>query len=163
SAARVASASPNPGGVDRKLSRYRGANRRATGGPPPRPGGRRQSARPGHSPPSRRPPRRPPCRVPPGRRAGAIIAGAGKRPLSTAPPAPETGAPAIDARVDMLDWSTASADLDAHGWALLDRLLMAAECDAVAELYDDDVRFRSHIVMARHGFGRGEYKYFTHP
>ena len=83
--------------------------------------------------------------------------------MSTATPASEAGGTAIASRVEMLDWSMAAADLDAYGWALLDRLLTAAECDAVAELYDDDVRFRSHIVMARHGFGRGEYKYFTHP
>jgi len=54
-------------------------------------------------------------------------------------------------------------DLDARGWALLPRLLDADACAAVAALYDDDRRFRSRIVMARHGFGRGEYKYFAAP
>lgn len=53
--------------------------------------------------------------------------------------------------------------LDAQGWAVLDGLLSAAECSAIAGLYDDDRHFRSHIIMARHGFGRGEYKYFSYP
>jgi hypothetical protein len=56
-----------------------------------------------------------------------------------------------------------SADLDAHGWALFEKLLTPADCDAIASMYEDDSRFRSHIVMARHGFGRGEYKYFSYP
>jgi hypothetical protein len=43
------------------------------------------------------------------------------------------------------------------------KLLTTSECEAVAALYADDRHFRSHIVMARHGFGRGEYKYFTYP
>jgi hypothetical protein len=69
----------------------------------------------------------------------------------------------IAARVGAIDWSNAAAALDAYGWAMFERLLTGDECDAVARLYDDDPRFRSHIVMARHGFGRGEYKYFAHP
>jgi hypothetical protein len=56
-----------------------------------------------------------------------------------------------------------STDLDAHGWALFEKLLTPADCDAIAAMYSDDSRFRSHIVMARHGFGRGEYKYFAYP
>ena len=62
----------------------------------------------------------------------------------------------IDARVGRVEWSSVSAALDAHGWAMLERVLTPAECDGVAQLYDDDARFRSHIVMARHGFGRGD-------
>ena len=54
-------------------------------------------------------------------------------------------------------------DLDANGWALLPKLLTEAECTAMAGLYPDDRLFRSHVVMARHGFGRGEYKYFKYP
>jgi hypothetical protein len=53
--------------------------------------------------------------------------------------------------------------LDAHGWAILPKLLNASECAGIAGLYADDSRFRSHIVMTRHGFGRGEYKYFAYP
>jgi hypothetical protein len=54
-------------------------------------------------------------------------------------------------------------DLDAYGWAMLKRLLSAEECQAIAALYKRGGDFRSHIVMARHGFGRGEYKYFAYP
>jgi uncharacterized protein len=66
-------------------------------------------------------------------------------------------------RVDTFDWPSTSAHLDAHGWAMFEDLLTADECSAIASKYDDDRLFRSHIVMARHGFGRGEYKYFSYP
>jgi hypothetical protein len=69
----------------------------------------------------------------------------------------------IASRVRAVDWTEAAAHLDEHGWALLEGLLSPEECDAIAALYDDGARFRSHIVMARHGFGRGEYKYFSYP
>jgi uncharacterized protein len=70
---------------------------------------------------------------------------------------------AVDDVVDAIDWRAASADLDAQGWAVLPKLLAAQQCDAIADLYDKDKGFRSHVVMARHGFGRGEYKYFAYP
>jgi hypothetical protein len=54
-------------------------------------------------------------------------------------------------------------DLDSAGWAMIEKLLTAGECAGMAALYADDRLFRSHIVMARHGFGRGEYKYFAYP
>ncbi len=69
----------------------------------------------------------------------------------------------INSRVDAYTWSSISDHLNAYGWALLEKLLTAGECEAVARLYADDRLFRSHIIMARHGFGRGEYKYFTYP
>ena len=69
----------------------------------------------------------------------------------------------IDTRVEAVDWASASTQLDGYGWALLRKLLTADECETIAGLYEDDRRFRSHVVMARHGFGRGEYKYFTYP
>jgi hypothetical protein len=69
----------------------------------------------------------------------------------------------VGARVSQLDWSRISADLDAQGSATIERLLAADECDALAGLYAADGIFRSHVVMARHGFGRGEYKYFSYP
>jgi hypothetical protein len=56
-----------------------------------------------------------------------------------------------------------AADLDAWGWAMLGGILAPAECNAIAGLYEGAGRFRSHIIMARHGFGRGEYKYFAYP
>ena len=69
----------------------------------------------------------------------------------------------IAARVDAIDWVQAASDLDAQGCAVLRGLLPADECRALAALYPDDGHFRSRVVMARHGFGRGEYKYFAYP
>src|SRR5216683_3593443 len=66
-------------------------------------------------------------------------------------------------RVDSLDWQRISQELDAQGSALLERILSAEECQALAGLYLEDSRFRSRVVMGRHGFGRGEYKYFSYP
>ena len=62
-----------------------------------------------------------------------------------------------------IDWTQAASDLDAQGCAVLKGLLTAEECRALAALYPDDEIFRSRIVMGRHGFGRGEYKYFAYP
>ena len=62
-----------------------------------------------------------------------------------------------------MDWNQVGVDLDAQGCAMLSGLLSADECGALAALYDDDARFRSRIVMSRHGFGRGEYKNFAYP
>jgi hypothetical protein len=69
----------------------------------------------------------------------------------------------IEARVASMDWARVATDLDLNGWALLDQLLTAPECEALAGLYDHERSFRSTVVMARHGFGRGEYKYFAYP
>ena len=71
--------------------------------------------------------------------------------------------PDINTRVDGCDWTDISAHLDAYGWATLPKLLTAREAGAIVDLYDDAKNFRSHVVMARHGFGRGEYKYFAYP
>ncbi|MBR0794656.1 2OG-Fe(II) oxygenase [Bradyrhizobium jicamae] len=69
----------------------------------------------------------------------------------------------IPDRVDALDWGHVTADLDAQGCAVLKGLLTPQECDRLAALYPDDSQFRSKVVMGRHGFGRGEYKYFNYP
>jgi hypothetical protein len=69
----------------------------------------------------------------------------------------------IAGRVDAIDWAQASHDLDAQGCTVLKGLLSPDECAALAELYPDDKKFRSRVVMGRHGFGRGEYKYFCYP
>lgn len=61
------------------------------------------------------------------------------------------------------NWTAAADSLDLRGWALLPGLLDSAECAEVTRLYDDPSRFRSQVVMARHGFGRGEYRYFAYP
>src|SRR5258708_35049631 len=72
-------------------------------------------------------------------------------------------APPAAGRVGAIDWAQATGELDAQGCAVLKGLLSRDECRALAALYPDDRHFRSRIVMARHGFGRGEYKYFSHP
>jgi hypothetical protein len=77
-------------------------------------------------------------------------------------PAAKAAGSAAD-RVKALDWSRIADDLAGQGCAVLDRLLSPAECRAMSSLYPEDDRFRSRIVMARHGFGRGEYKYFAYP
>lgn len=61
------------------------------------------------------------------------------------------------------DWGLAAAELDGQGWAVLPGLLAGTDCDRVTALYDRDKTFRSTVVMARHGFGRGEYRYFSYP
>jgi hypothetical protein len=75
-------------------------------------------------------------------------------------PAPQSP---IAKRVDAIDWTRISADLDVQGSAVIEQLLTPQQCAALAALYPDDARFRSRIVMGRHGFGRGEYKYFSYP
>ncbi|BDG73152.1 2OG-Fe(II) oxygenase [Roseomonas fluvialis] len=65
--------------------------------------------------------------------------------------------------IDALDWARIAEDLDTHGCATTGSLLDEATCAALAALYDANQGFRSRIVMARHGFGRGEYKYFAAP
>jgi hypothetical protein len=63
----------------------------------------------------------------------------------------------------LFDAQSAAQSLDARGWALLPSLLSPQDCDAVAGLYAKPDSFRSHVVMERHGFGRGEYRYFSYP
>ena len=69
----------------------------------------------------------------------------------------------VASRVAALDWTRIAADLDARGCATTGPLLAPDACAALAALYDGDAGFRSRIVMARHGFGSGEYKYFAYP
>ena len=69
----------------------------------------------------------------------------------------------IAERIATLDWPALSASLDAEGYAIVPSLLAPSECGALAEIYDAPERFRSRVVMARHGYGRGEYKYFAYP
>ena len=66
-------------------------------------------------------------------------------------------------RVDGLDWERIEDELDGFGSAVIPDLLTEQECDALAGLYPREDIYRSRIVMARHGFGRGEYKYFDYP
>ena len=62
-----------------------------------------------------------------------------------------------------LDWQQIGRDLDTHGCAVIGPLLSPAQCADLAALYPSDPPFRSRVIMARHGFGRGEYKYFSYP
>jgi hypothetical protein len=66
-------------------------------------------------------------------------------------------------RAAALDWTGIAADLDAHGCATTGPLLTPQHCAALAGAYSCDHLFRSRVIMARHGFGRGEYKYFAYP
>ncbi len=75
----------------------------------------------------------------------------------------ETNDTKVTARIAALDWTVIAAALDCEGWAVLPRLLSAAECYDTAALYPLEELFRSHVEMARHGFGRGEYRYFSYP
>jgi hypothetical protein len=70
---------------------------------------------------------------------------------------------ALDRALAEIDWDALGDELDERGYALTPRLLDDADCAALAALYADDARFRSTVVMARHGFGRGQYRYFSYP
>ena len=70
---------------------------------------------------------------------------------------------AIEGRVASRDWPAIVRGLDTQGSAVIERLLSADECDAISRLYDQESGFRSRMVMGRHGFGRGEYRYFAYP
>ncbi|MGH8295647.1 MAG: 2OG-Fe(II) oxygenase [Steroidobacteraceae bacterium] len=65
--------------------------------------------------------------------------------------------------ISNIDWPATAAQLDSRGCAVLPGLLDPAACRELAALYGDDSRFRSRVVMARHGFGQGEYQYFSYP
>ena len=69
----------------------------------------------------------------------------------------------IVARVDALDWTGIATQLDTFGCATTGALLTPQECAALSGRYDDDSIYRSRVIMGRHGFGRGEYKYFSYP
>ena len=82
--------------------------------------------------------------------------------LAKAKPA-SADAMSAEARVARYDWSALGEELDGFGCAVLDKLLTREECEAIAALYPHEEHFRSHVVMARHGFGKGEYRYFSYP
>ena len=76
---------------------------------------------------------------------------------------PEAAADDAGARLQLYDWTGVEDGLDTQGCAMLPALLSPQECQVLAGLYADDALFRSRVVMGRHGFGRGEYKYFSYP
>ncbi|MFM0076630.1 2OG-Fe(II) oxygenase [Paraburkholderia sediminicola] len=81
----------------------------------------------------------------------------------TAAPKPDTVTGSLTQRVDAIDWFDVEEELNGYGCAMLRNLLSAQECDALSANYPRDDLYRSRVVMARHGFGRGEYKYFAYP
>jgi uncharacterized protein len=76
---------------------------------------------------------------------------------------PQSASASIPERVARLDWTAIAAELDAQGRAVINQLLTAERCTSLSSAYQSDELFRSKVVMARHGFGRGEYKYFAYP
>jgi hypothetical protein len=83
--------------------------------------------------------------------------------IETAPRDPDFAPEGIRKRVAAYDWSSISTTGDAEGWALLPNLLSKDEADSLSAIYPDETRFRRKVVMAQHGFGRGEYKYLSYP
>jgi hypothetical protein len=81
---------------------------------------------------------------------------------NTTSPAASAGRSA-KARLAEYDWSRIAADLSGFGYAVIEKLLSRDECWQLASLYPEEQHFRSHIHMARHGFGKGEYRYFNYP
>jgi len=77
--------------------------------------------------------------------------------------APAAAARSLASRIEAIDWTRIAANLDTQGCATTEPLLTAGQCAALAQTYPSDAPFRSRVVMARHGFGRGEYKYFAYP
>jgi hypothetical protein len=69
----------------------------------------------------------------------------------------------IDERLSRLDWTALGAALDARGYATIEGLLTPQDCVGLADLYADERLFRSRVVMERHGYGAGEYKYLAYP
>ncbi len=75
----------------------------------------------------------------------------------------EAGGGSLERRVAAYDWHAIGAEVDMFGCARMPNLLTADTCERLAALFLQDSHFRSHIHMARHGFGKGEYKYFNYP
>jgi uncharacterized protein len=82
---------------------------------------------------------------------------------TAAPPLASSAAVPPAERAARIDWAGVAGELSEQGSAVLPGLLSPGECRAIAALYPDDSCFRSRIVMSRHGFGKGEYKYFARP
>jgi uncharacterized protein len=78
--------------------------------------------------------------------------------VTSAPPATSA-----ESRAAAYNWRAVAGELDNYGCAVLPELLSPDECRSIAGLYPDERHFRSHVHMARHGFGKGEYRYFKYP
>jgi len=70
---------------------------------------------------------------------------------------------AVDAHFAAIEWDALANTIDGRGNGVIERLLAPDECAALTALYTDEAAFRTRVVMARHGFGRGEYKYLRYP
>ncbi len=75
----------------------------------------------------------------------------------------EAASKSVKTRTEKYDWANITSQLDDTGCALITSLLAEEECREIARMYSEESIFRSRVVMARHGFGRGEYKYFAYP
>jgi hypothetical protein len=94
----------------------------------------------------------------------AASAGASEASPAAADRSPHRSADrSIAERLRTLDWRRIGQDLDDQGNAVIEGLLAPSQCELVSRWYDDDALFRSRVVMSRHGFGRGEYQYFSYP
>src|SRR5262245_4298966 len=106
-------------------------------------------------------------RLPLGRRAQAGFVEAGDCSVTSAArtrcASADPALASVPERVAAIDWAAIATGLDAVGCATTGPLLRAEECDALARIYGSDAAFRSRVMMGRHGFGRGEYKYFAYP
>ena len=71
--------------------------------------------------------------------------------------------PSIAQRIESFNWDAINVELDAYGAAVIGPLLSPDQCKTLIDGYDNEDLYRSRVVMARHGFGRGEYKYLTYP
>ncbi len=83
--------------------------------------------------------------------------------MTAVPASAPIGVKAMQQRVGRFDWRMIGDDLNASGYATLEKLLTPDECREIAALYPDERHFRSRVHMARHGFGKGEYQYFKYP
>ena len=79
------------------------------------------------------------------------------------PPAATPADTVIGLRLRAVDWVALGGELDTRGYAVIPQLLDRAACAAMSARYDEDALFRSRVVMSRHGYGRGEYRYFAYP
>jgi uncharacterized protein len=95
-------------------------------------------------------------------RRAVLLKDSAKRRRDEAPSIQDDVLP-VEQRIAAADWNAVGAALDAEGFAIMAGLFDAGACGAVAGLYGDDSRFRRHIHMAQHGYGRGAYKYFAAP
>jgi hypothetical protein len=71
--------------------------------------------------------------------------------------------PSVPQRIESFNWDAINVELDAYGAAVIGPLLSPEQCQTLINGYDNEDLYRSRVVMARHGFGRGEYKYFACP